>query len=51
MNQANLPPGLAIVDNCIFGVCGDSRALLIQELLADGRPVSPMELQQALSLS
>ena len=51
MNQANLPPGLAVVDNCIFGVCGDSRALLIQELLADGRPVSPMELQQALSLS
>lgn len=47
--QANLPPGLAVVDNCIFGVCGDGCALLIHALLADGKPVSPMELQQTLS--
>jgi methionyl-tRNA formyltransferase len=48
-NQANLPPGLAVVDNCIFGVCGDGRALLIHELLSDGRSVTPAELQQTLS--
>jgi len=47
--QANLPPGLAVVDNHIFGVCGDGRALLIHALLADGKPVSPAELQQTLS--
>lgn len=48
MEQANLPSGLAVVDNCIFGVCGDGRTLLIHELLADGKPVSPVELQQFL---
>jgi methionyl-tRNA formyltransferase len=48
-NQANLPPGLAVVDNCIFGVCGDGRALLIHELLSDDRSVTPAELQQTLS--
>ena len=47
--QANLPPGLAVVDNHIFGVCGDGRALSIYTLLADGQPVSPSELQQTLS--
>lgn len=46
---ADLPQGLAVVDNCIFGVCGDGRALLIHELLSDGHPVSPAELQQTLS--
>jgi methionyl-tRNA formyltransferase len=45
----DLPPGLAVVDNCIVGVCGDGRALRITELLADGAPVSPAELQQYLS--
>ncbi|HEY8025949.1 MAG TPA: formyltransferase [Burkholderiaceae bacterium] len=48
-DQANLPPGLAVVDNCIFGVCGDGRALLINELLSDGHSVSPAELKQTLS--
>ena len=47
--HANLPPGLAVVDNCIFGVCGDGRALLIHELLSDGQAVSPVQLQQTLS--
>jgi methionyl-tRNA formyltransferase len=47
--QANLPPGLAVVDNHLFGVCGDGRALSIHTLLADGQPVSPSELQQTLS--
>lgn len=41
----NLPQGLAVVDNHIFGVCGDGRALHILELLADGKPVTPAELQ------
>jgi methionyl-tRNA formyltransferase len=42
---SNLPPGLAVVDNCIFGVCGDGRALLIHELLSDGHPVLPADLE------
>lgn len=45
----DLPQGLAVVDNCIFGVCIDGRAILIHELTADGKPVSPHELQQFLS--
>ena len=48
-SPTDLPPGLAVVDNCVFGVCGDGRALLIHELLSDGHPVSPAELQQTLS--
>jgi len=45
----NLPPGLAVVDNRMFGVCGDGHALHILELSVDGTPVSPPELQQILS--
>jgi methionyl-tRNA formyltransferase len=45
----DLPPGLAVVDNAVFGVCGDGRALSIHQLLADGEPVSPPQLQQLLS--
>jgi methionyl-tRNA formyltransferase len=45
----DLPPGLAVVDNCIFGVCGDGRALSIHQLLADGKQITPLELQQILS--
>lgn len=45
----NLPPGLAVVDNCIFGVCGDGRAIRIHALLMDGAPVSPTALQQILT--
>lgn len=48
---SNLPPGLAVVDNHIIGVCGDGRTLLIHELLANGKPVSPLELQQTLPSS
>jgi methionyl-tRNA formyltransferase len=40
----SLPPGLAVVDNGTFGVCGDGRALAIHSLLADGAPVAPAEL-------
>ncbi|WP_019140708.1 formyltransferase [Noviherbaspirillum massiliense] len=49
MRNPDLPLGLAVVDNCAFGVCGDGRALSIHELLADGKPVTPLELQEILS--
>lgn len=48
-SMPELPPGLAVVDNGMLGVCGDGRALLIHELLADGKAVSPAELQQTLA--
>lgn len=44
-----LPPGLAVVDNAILGVCGDGRALAIHSLLADGLRISPAELQAQLA--
>jgi methionyl-tRNA formyltransferase len=47
--KPDLPQGLSVVDNCIFGVCGDGRALRIHQLLADGQPVSPAELQKILA--
>lgn len=46
----NQKPGLAVVDNRVFGIGGDGRALLIQELLQDDAPVSPQQLQQFLAL-
>jgi len=46
---AGLPPGLAVVDNAILGVCGDGRALAIHSLLADGLPISPAELKAQLA--
>jgi methionyl-tRNA formyltransferase len=45
----SLPPGLAVVDNCIFGVCGDGRMLAISALLADGVPITPAQLQTRLA--
>jgi methionyl-tRNA formyltransferase len=45
----NLPPGLAVVDNHIVGVCGDGRMLAISSLLADGAPVTPAQLQARLA--
>jgi methionyl-tRNA formyltransferase len=45
----NLPPGLAVVDNCIVGVCGDGRMLAISSLLADDIPVTPAQLQARLA--
>jgi methionyl-tRNA formyltransferase len=44
-----LPPGLAVVDNAILGVCGDGRALAIHSLLANGLRISPAELNAYLS--
>jgi methionyl-tRNA formyltransferase len=46
---SNLPPGLAVIDNCIVGVCGDGRMLAISSLLADGAPVTPAQLQARLA--
>jgi methionyl-tRNA formyltransferase len=48
-SPADLPQGLAVVDNCMFGVCGDGRALLIHALSADGKEVTPVELHHFLS--
>jgi methionyl-tRNA formyltransferase len=45
---AGLQPGLAVLDNVIFGVCGDGRALVIHSLLADGLRISPAELKAYL---
>ena len=43
-----LPPGLAVVDNCIVGVCGDGRLLTISRLTADGVAVTAAQLQARL---
>ncbi|MYM25685.1 formyltransferase [Duganella sp. FT135W] len=45
----SLPLGLTVVDNCIFGVCGDGRALTISALTADGVPVTAQQLQARLA--
>ncbi|MES2148558.1 MAG: formyltransferase [Pseudomonadota bacterium] len=44
-----LPLGLAVVDNCTFGVCGDGRALAICALLADGVAITPAQLRARLA--
>ena len=46
---ASLPLGLAVVDNCIFGVCGDGRMLAISALTADGETITAEQLQARLS--
>jgi methionyl-tRNA formyltransferase len=46
------PAGLHVVDDAIYGVCGDGRALSILQLLdAQGHAVSPSALQAQLALS
>jgi methionyl-tRNA formyltransferase len=45
----SLPPGLTVVDNCIFGVCGDGRMLTISALTADGEPITAEQLQTRLA--
>jgi methionyl-tRNA formyltransferase len=45
----SLPPGLAVIENGIFGVCGDGRMLTISALTADGEPVSAAQLQARLA--
>jgi len=43
-----LPPGLAVVDNRIIGICGDGGMLAIATLLEDGAPVSAALLRERL---
>jgi methionyl-tRNA formyltransferase len=40
--------GLDVVDQRIYGFCGDGRALLISQLILEADEVSPSELQQIL---
>ena len=44
----DLPAGLAVVDNHIFGIGGDGRAIQILTLLRDGQPITADQLQQML---
>jgi methionyl-tRNA formyltransferase len=44
-----MPPGLAVVDNAIVGVCGDGHALLIHSLLCEDVRVTAAELQARLT--
>lgn len=46
---SSLPAGLAVVDNCIFGVCGDGRMLAISALTADGVAITAAQLQSRLA--
>ncbi|MEO6351707.1 MAG: formyltransferase [Burkholderiaceae bacterium] len=45
LTRSDLPPGLAVVDNAILGICGDGRALNIHSILCDGKAISLPELQ------
>ncbi len=47
--STSLQQGLAVVDNCILGVCGDGRMLAISLLLADGIAVTPAQLATAIT--
>jgi methionyl-tRNA formyltransferase len=44
----NLPQGLCVVDNVVFGQCGDGWALHITELLCDGVAISAGQLQELI---
>ena len=49
LSAGSLPPGLAVVDNCIFGVCGDGRMLAISALRAGEETISAKQLQARLT--
>lgn len=51
INVANLPQGLCVVDNVIFGVCGDAHAIHIIELLSNGKVVSAEAFQKQIQLN
>ncbi|MGK5024094.1 formyltransferase [Janthinobacterium sp. RB2R34] len=44
-----LPPGLAVIDGAIVGVCGDGRLLAISSLHANDQPISAAQLQVQLT--
>lgn len=46
--RAALPPGLAVVNSAILGICGDGRTLDIRTLFCEGKAISPQELQMLL---
>jgi len=46
--KANLPQGLCVVDNVVFGMCGDGRALRIDELLSGDSLITAVQLQQLI---
>jgi len=48
---ANLPQGLCVVDNVVFGGCGDHQALKINELLCDGKFINAAQLQKIINQS
>lgn len=45
----SLPPGLAVLDHRIVGVCGDGRMLTIDALTADGVAITAEQLQARLA--
>ncbi|WP_374359115.1 formyltransferase [Pseudoduganella danionis] len=45
----SLPLGLTVVDNCVFGVCGDGGIITILALTADGVAISAQQLQTRLA--
>ncbi len=47
--NTSLQQGLAVVDNHVFGVCGDGRMLAISSLLADGVHITPAQLYSRLA--
>ncbi len=48
IDVSKLPQGLSVVDNVIYGVCGDAHAIRIIELLTKGKVVSAQTLQSQL---
>jgi len=46
LSAPNLPIGLHVVDNVVFGMCGDGHTLRIIELRCDGKIITAKELQQ-----
>ncbi|MGI4859569.1 MAG: formyltransferase [Janthinobacterium lividum] len=47
----NLPPGLHLVDNAFFGVCGDAHAIAIRDLRLNGEPVRADDWSRLTSLT
>jgi methionyl-tRNA formyltransferase len=47
----DLPSGLHVMDNAIFGVCGDGLVLQIDGVLLEGKPISAIELASYLDVS
>jgi methionyl-tRNA formyltransferase len=50
-NTSNLPQGISVVDNVVFGVCGDGKALHIQEFVFNNKKISNDEFKQLLELN